>query len=168
MYIIVIAIVAVGAWLFMRKGNGGTASLYDASPSATPSQEASVSATPASSVAPAGPVVKTASGLQYQDEVVGTGSVAKTGQMVSVQYTGTLVSGKKFDSSYDRNEPFSFQLGSGQVIKGWDEGVAGMKVGGKRKLIIPPTLGYGSQDVGNGLIPANSTLIFEVEVVGVK
>ena len=168
MYVIVIAIVAVGAWLFMRKGSG-TAGLYDSSPSATPATDVSagVSATPTASSA--GEVITTASGLQYQDEVVGTGTVAKAGQTVAVQYTGTLTNGTKFDSSYDHgSEPFSFQLGTGQVIKGWDEGVVGMKVGGKRILVIPALLAYGSQDVGNGLIPPNSTLIFEVELVGVK
>lgn len=88
------------------------------------------------------------------------------GKTVSVNYTGTLTDGTKFDSSYDRNQPFDFQLGAGQVIKGWDQGVAGMKVGGKRKLVIPPGLGYGAQ--ANGKIPANSTLIFEVELLSVK
>jgi FKBP-type peptidyl-prolyl cis-trans isomerase len=107
-------------------------------------------------------------GLKIQDEVVGTGTVAIAGKMVTVNYTGTLSDGKKFDSSYDHGQPFSFVLGAGQVIQGWDEGVAGMKVGGKRKLTIPPELGYGNQNVGNGLIPPNSTLIFEVELLDVK
>ncbi|MFA5098914.1 MAG: FKBP-type peptidyl-prolyl cis-trans isomerase [Candidatus Paceibacterota bacterium] len=107
-------------------------------------------------------------GLQIIDEVIGTGAEAKAGDIVSVNYIGTLENGKKFDSSYDRNQPFSFTLGIGQVIRGWDEGVAGMKIGGKRKLVIPPALAYGSQEVGNGLIPANSTLIFEVELLGVQ
>ena len=169
MYIIVIAIVAVGVWLFMRKGSDGGG--YDIAllPSGSAIVDSSASVSPVVSATPAGEVIKTASGLQYQDQVIGTGAVAKAGQTVSVQYTGTLADGKKFDSSYDHGtEPFSFQLGAGQVIKGWDEGVAGMKVGGKRVLVIPPSLGYGSQDVGNGLIPQNSTLIFEVELVGVK
>ena len=108
------------------------------------------------------------SGLQIQDEVVGTGAAAVAGEMVTVNYTGTLADGKKFDSSYDHGEPFSFILGAGQFIRGWDEGVAGMKVGGKRKLTIPPELGYGNQNVGNGLIPPNSTLIFEVELLNAK
>jgi FKBP-type peptidyl-prolyl cis-trans isomerase len=107
-----------------------------------------------------------ASGLQQTDEVVGTGDEAVAGKTVSVNYTGTLTDGTKFDSSYDRNQPFEFVLGSGQVIKGWDEGVAGMKVGGKRKLVIPPSLGYGAQ--AQGSIPANSTLVFEVELLSVK
>ncbi|HUY69867.1 MAG TPA: FKBP-type peptidyl-prolyl cis-trans isomerase [Candidatus Tyrphobacter sp.] len=107
-------------------------------------------------------------GLQITDEIIGTGAEAKAGDTVTVNYVGTLTDGKKFDSSYDRNEPFSFVLGAGQVIKGWDEGVAGMKVGGKRRLVIPPDLAYGNQSIGNGLIPANSTLIFEVELLAVK
>ena len=106
-------------------------------------------------------------GLQIQDEVVGTGQDAKSGDTVTVNYVGTLASGTKFDSSYDRNTPFTTQIGVGQVIKGWDEGIVGMKVGGKRKLIIPPELGYGAQGAGNA-IPPNSTLIFEVELLGVK
>lgn len=109
-----------------------------------------------------------ADGLQIIDEVVGTGAEAKSGDTVSVNYVGTLTDGKKFDSSYDRNQPFSFVLGAGKVIRGWDEGVAGMRVGGKRKLIIPPDLAYGSRDIGNGLIPPNSTLVFEVELLEVR
>ncbi len=109
-----------------------------------------------------------ADGLQIIDEVVGTGVEATIGNTVSVNYVGTLTNGTKFDSSYDRNQPFSFVLGAQQVIAGWDEGVAGMRVGGKRKLVIPPDLAYGAQSVGNGLIPPNSTLIFEVELLGVQ
>ncbi len=107
-------------------------------------------------------------GLQITDEVIGTGAEALAGNTVTVNYIGTLTDGKKFDSSYDRGQPFSFILGAGQVIRGWDEGILGMKVGGKRKLVIPASLGYGSQSMGNGLIPANSTLIFEVELLGVQ
>ena len=111
------------------------------------------------------------SGLKYQDEVVGTGPEPKPGQQVTVQYTGWLdeggKKGKKFDSSRDRNQPFSFPLGAGQVIKGWDEGVATMKTGGKRTLIIPPQLGYGARGAG-GVIPPNATLIFDVELLGAK
>lgn len=108
----------------------------------------------------------TASGLEITDLVVGEGEEARTGQTVSVNYRGTLQNGTEFDSSYGRG-PFSFPLGGGRVIKGWDEGVAGMKVGGKRKLVIPPDLAYGSRRVG-GVIPANATLIFEVELLGIS
>ena len=110
----------------------------------------------------------TASGLQYVDLKEGTGPSPTKGKRVSVHYTGTLKSGKKFDSSVDRNEPFDFVIGVGQVIAGWDEGVLTMKVGGKRKLIIPAKLAYGNQDVGGGLIPPNSELLFDVELLGVK
>jgi FKBP-type peptidyl-prolyl cis-trans isomerase len=104
--------------------------------------------------------------LQSTDEVVGTGDEAVVGKTVSVNYLGTLTDGTKFDSSYDRNQPFEFKLGGGQVIQGWDQGVAGMKVGGKRKLVIPASLGYGAS--ANGSIPANSTLVFEIELLAVK
>jgi len=104
--------------------------------------------------------------LQSNDVVVGTGDVAVAGKQVTVHYTGVFSDGKKFDSSRDGGVPFTFTLGSGQVIKGWDIGVEGMKVGGKRILIIPPQLGYGSSDYGP--IPGNSTLIFEIELLGVK
>lgn len=108
----------------------------------------------------------TASGLQYWDIMVGTGATATAGKTVKVHYTGWLTNGKKFDSSLDRHEPFAFSLGAGQVIKGWDEGVAGMKAGGKRQLRIPPELGYGARGAG-GVIPPNSTLIFDVELLDV-
>ncbi|HEY2004648.1 MAG TPA: FKBP-type peptidyl-prolyl cis-trans isomerase [Candidatus Saccharimonadia bacterium] len=105
--------------------------------------------------------------LVVTDEKVGTGTEAVAGKTVTVNYVGTLTNGTKFDSSYDRNQPFSFTLGQGQVIKGWDQGVAGMKVGGKRKLVIPPDLGYGAQGAGSS-IPPNATLVFEVELLDVK
>lgn len=106
------------------------------------------------------------SGLQFEDTIVGQGAEAKTGDSVKVHYTGTLVDGTPFDSSLDRG-PFSFHLGVGQVIKGWDEGVAGMKVGGKRKLVIPPGLAYGESGAG-GVIPGGATLNFEVELLGIE
>jgi len=110
--------------------------------------------------------VTTASGLKYVDVVVGKGASPTAGKQVKVHYTGTLENGKKFDSSVDRKEPFSFTIGVGQVIPGWDEGVMSMKVGGKRKLIIPPNLGYGTQGAG-GVIPPNATLLFDVELLDV-
>jgi FKBP-type peptidyl-prolyl cis-trans isomerase FkpA len=117
------------------------------------------------------PSTTTASGLQFEELTVGSGNTATAGQKVSVHYTGWLSQngnkGTKFDSSLDRGEPFVFPLGKGHVIRGWDEGVAGMKVGGKRKLTIPPTLGYGARGAG-GVIPPNATLVFEVELLDVK
>jgi FKBP-type peptidyl-prolyl cis-trans isomerase FkpA len=110
--------------------------------------------------------VVTSSGLKYVDLKVGDGDEAKSGYAVEVHYTGWLTNGTKFDSSLDRKQPFKFKLGAGQVIDGWDQGVAGMKVGGKRKLTIPPGLGYGARGAG-GVIPPNSTLVFEVELLGV-
>jgi FKBP-type peptidyl-prolyl cis-trans isomerase len=106
-------------------------------------------------------------GLEYWDIKEGSGAVAKSGQSVTVHYTGWLTNGKKFDSSVDRGKPFTFDLGSGQVIKGWDEGVAGMKVGGKRQLRIPPDLAYGDRGAGSA-VPPNATLIFDVELLSVK
>jgi FKBP-type peptidyl-prolyl cis-trans isomerase len=116
--------------------------------------------------------VTTSSGLRYVDTVTGSGAEAKSGQQVSVHYTGWLLEagdkkGNKFDSSVDRGQPFRFALGAGMVIKGWDEGVAGMKVGGKRTLMIPSTLGYGARGAG-GVIPPNANLMFDVELLGVQ
>ncbi|MCX7072748.1 MAG: FKBP-type peptidyl-prolyl cis-trans isomerase [Gammaproteobacteria bacterium] len=115
-------------------------------------------------------MITTASGLQYEDTVEGSGATATAGQHVSVHYTGWLykdgAAGKKFDSSKDRGQPFAFPLGGGRVIRGWDEGVQGMKVGGTRRLVIPADLGYGASGAG-GVIPPNATLLFEVELLGV-
>lgn len=111
--------------------------------------------------------VTTSSGLQYSDLVVGTGATPKVGQLAVVHYTGWLTNGKKFDSSLDRGEPFTFPLGQKRVIAGWDEGVATMMVGGKRRLTIPPNLGYGERGAG-GVIPPNATLVFEVELLDVR
>ena len=115
-------------------------------------------------------MITTSTGLNYIDVTTGDGAEAKKGQKVTVHYTGWLYNnetqGAKFDSSKDRSDPFAFSLGAGMVIRGWDEGVAGMKVGGKRTLIIPPELGYGARGAG-GVIPANATLKFDVELLGV-
>jgi FKBP-type peptidyl-prolyl cis-trans isomerase FkpA len=115
-------------------------------------------------------MITSPSGLQYEDTTVGAGAEARAGQQVSVHYTGWLyndgVKGAKFDSSKDRNDPFGFGLGGGQVIRGWDEGVQGMKVGGTRLLVIPAALGYGARGAGD-VIPPNATLLFEVELLGV-
>ena len=104
--------------------------------------------------------------LQIQDEKIGSGAAVQKGDTININYVGTLTNGTKFDASADHGGPFTTQIGVGQVIKGWDEGIIGMKVGGKRKLIIPPSLGYGNQNMGS--IPPNSTLIFQVELVGIK
>jgi peptidylprolyl isomerase len=117
--------------------------------------------------ATSGNEVTTPSGLKYVDAVVGIGKQPQAGQTAVVHYTGWLMDGKKFDSSKDRGQPFTFTLGRGQVIKGWDEGVATMKVGGKRTLIVPPDLGYGARGAG-GVIPPNATLKFEVELLDVR
>jgi len=109
----------------------------------------------------------TPSGLQYRDLETGTGTMPQSGQQVVVHYTGTLQDGTKFDSSRDRNQPFQFRIGVGQVIKGWDEGVSTMRVGGRRQLVIPPDLGYGARGAG-GVIPANATLVFDVELLRIS
>lgn len=151
-------------------GGATTAAGGNFSSSGTTVAGASGGGTPFASGIPAmtGTTIKTASGLQYIDTKVGDGAVAKAGQTVTVHYTGYLAAdGKKFDSSVDKGTPFPFQLGTGSVIKGWDEGVAGMKVGGKRRLIIPSSLGYGDGGYPP-VIPAKATLVFDVELLSVK
>jgi FKBP-type peptidyl-prolyl cis-trans isomerase len=137
-------------------GNSEKSSTSNQSSASSPSSPTRVNGQPTT----------TASGLQYWDIVVGTGDTAVPGKPVSVHYTGWLTSGEKFDSSLDRGKLFVFSLGEGQVIKGWDEGVVGMKAGGKRQLRIPPTLGYGNSGAG-GVIPPKATLIFDVELLEV-
>ncbi len=151
-YLIVVVLIALAVFFFVKKSDDATDN-------------------PDSSMGKASENdlwIELKDGLKYKDVVMGTGQEAKNGDAVATHYTGTLEDGTKFDSSYDRGEPFAFLLGAGQVIKGWDIGIAGMKVGGKRKLVIPPELGYGSRNVGNGKIPPNSTLFFDVELIAVQ
>ena len=156
-----ILIVAGGLTAFATKGSLKNQALATSTPTGTIENIVEPVATGS-----AGPAMETDK-LIIQDERVGTGTEASTGKKVTVNYAGTLTNGTKFDSSYDRNEPFIFNLGAGEVIKGWDQGVTGMKVGGKRKLTIPASLGYGSIGAG-GVIPPNATLIFEVELLKVE
>jgi len=152
---------ATGSKLAARLMNDAAAQLRSTDIAALPTdtQETTL-------VADASNLTTTDSGLQYEDLTVGTGAEPKAGNSVTVHYTGTLLDGKKFDSSRDRGQPFSFKIGVGQVIKGWDEGVLTMRVGGRRKLVIPPELGYGARGAG-GVIPPNATLVFDVELLGV-
>jgi peptidylprolyl isomerase len=140
------------------------------SPATTPAKPETKPAAekPAAEAKPEGKAVTTSSGLKYIDVKVGTGATPKNGQVVSVHYTGWLKDGTKFDSSRDRGQPFEFTLGAHEVIPGWDEGVATMKIGGRRTLIVPPKLGYGEQGTPGGPIPANAELKFDVELLGVK
>jgi peptidylprolyl isomerase len=144
-------------------GHGADDGHGHGAPAGPPAASPKMAALPASP----GKMTKTPSGLQYEDVTVGKGPAAKAGQPVAVHYTGTLTNGTKFDSSRDRGEPFTFTLGAGAVIRGWDEGVAGMQVGGRRKLVIPPDLGYGERGAGAD-IPPNSTLVFDVELMGIS
>jgi len=135
-------------------------------PACQKSKSATETAPTTSAPAPAPAPNPPAGGLVVEEVKAGDGPVATTGKVVSVNYTGKLTDGTKFDSSYDRGQPIEFPLGSGRVIKGWDQGLEGMKVGGKRKLTIPPQLGYGER--GMGPIPPNATLVFDVELMGVR
>lgn len=163
-FIIIIIFSGIAVWLFISRSKNKTDLLV--SPDASPSVTATVAVAPVQTAG--NKVVQLEGGLQIQDLITGSGKEAVSGRIITVNYSGMLADGKKFDSSYDRGQPFQFVLGAGQVIRGWESGVAGMKVGGKRKLIIPPALGYGDRNMGNGLIPPNSTLIFEVELLGVE
>lgn len=153
----------LSAAFLIAAGCGGDKSNTSGTSSAPASQSKASAGGP---IKVTGSPTTTASGLQYWDIVVGTGAPAVVGKGVKVHYSGFLTTGEKFDSSRDRGEPFVFQLGAGEVIKGWDEGVAGMKVGGQRQLRIPPGLAYGSSGAG-GTIPPNATLIFDVELLDV-
>lgn len=165
-FIIIVIFAGLAVWLFISRSKNKIDLFVSPTPSANPSAVATVAVTPVQTAE--NKVVQLEGGLQLQDLIIGSGKEATNGRIITVNYSGTLADGKKFDSSYDRGQPFQFNLGSGQVIRGWELGVAGMKVGGKRKLIIPPALGYGDRNIGNGLIPPNSTLIFEVELLGVE
>jgi FKBP-type peptidyl-prolyl cis-trans isomerase len=142
-FVMLVVAMAVAATLAYAQGDNSAPTKVEGNPTTTPS------------------------GLQYWDIVVGTGATATAGKEVRVHYTGWLTDGKKFDSSVDRGQPFAFPLGGGRVIRGWDEGVAGMKIGGKRQLRIPPDLGYGARGAA-GVIPPNATLIFDVELLEIR
>lgn len=159
--IFLVILVVVGGIAIFAKGPSKKQPLATSTPAGTIEATAEPIATNSAS-----PIAMQTDKLIIQDEVVGTGAEAVAGKSVTVNYAGTLTDGTTFDSSYSRNQPFTFNLGAGEVIQGWDQGVAGMKVGGKRKLTIPPSLGYGSQTMGS--IPPNSTLIFEVELLKVE
>ena len=168
-FIVLAACIGAAIWFFVAKSKSTKEVNLSPSVSPSPSAASSPTVSPSSDVGKIDPSKIPMDKISGQDITVGTGAEAKSGDSVKVNYTGTLVDGTVFDSSVDPKfkhvEPFIFNLGTGQVIKGWDIGVAGMKVGGKRLLIIPPSFGYGDQD--QGPIPANSILIFEVELLGV-
>lgn len=161
--LMVAVLVGLTVWLLVRRNAASSGASLDAMSSVSPSPGASLSVSPG--MGSGGAVRTLEGGLQVQDLVVGTGTEVKSGMAAQVHYTGWLTDGTKFDSSVDRGEPFAFLVGGGQVIKGWDLGVVGMKVGGKRKLTIPPALGYGATGAGGGKIPPNATLVFEVELL---
>jgi FKBP-type peptidyl-prolyl cis-trans isomerase len=149
-----------GSLVLVLLGSVAGCSKLTAPPSAEPPRDPHT-------VQPTAPAERAPAKLDITDLSVGSGAEAKSGDRVRVHYTGTLLDGSKFDSSRDRNDPFTFKLGVGQVIKGWDQGVAGMKVGGRRKLVIPPELGYGDRGAGER-IPPKSTLVFDVELLGIE
>jgi FKBP-type peptidyl-prolyl cis-trans isomerase len=161
-FMLVCVVVLVLAKVGAKQDTFVAASLTQTTPASTTVTENNTLI--ASKTMPDEKVVTTPSGLKYVEIVEGTGDTPQSGQKVTVHYTGTLEDGTKFDSSRDRNQPFDFKLGVGQVIKGWDEGLSTMKVGGRRKLIIPPGLGYGERGAG-GVIPPNATLVFDVELL---
>ena len=160
---VVAVVVATALLVYRRSSTVAGLTTPTPSPSATGAGDAVMS-----DIHSEAPTQQLPDGLQIQDVTVGTGLVAQAGKTVTVNYTGWLTNGTKFDSSLDHGTPFQFTLGQGEVIKGWDEGVVGMKIGGKRRLLIPSALAYGAQSVGGGLIPPNADLIFEVELLGVK
>lgn len=162
-------VILVGGIIFVMKNNSDqpiTSSPQPTDAGLTQPQESNAQPLAPVEATPTPQTYQDVTELQIQDLVVGTGKEATAGAEVSVHYTGVLTNGQKFDSSVDRGQPFSFPLGAGRVIAGWDQGVAGMKVGGKRKLIIPPSLGYGA--AGTGPIPGNATLVFDVELLDVR
>lgn len=165
-YIVLIVLVGIAGWFFMNKikNNSNNADLGSlvAEEESTPTPEAENGGNNEEKW------VTLPNGLKILDVVIGPGREAKEGDVVAAHYAGSLEDGTKFDSSYDRGQPFSFILGGGMVIKGWDLGLVGMKVGGKRKLIIPSDLAYGDREMGGGIIPPNSTLNFDIELMAVE
>ena len=165
---VVLMLVCVGVLVFTQISGQKDAAIGNSSPAQPTTTVTQENNTPIkSNTMSEANAVTTASGLKYIELQEGTGATPQTGQTVEVHYIGTLENGTKFDSSRDRGKPFSFKIGTGQVIKGWDEGLSTMKVGGRRQLIIPSELGYGARGAG-GVIPPNSTLIFDVELISVK
>ncbi len=166
-FTVIVILVGVVGFVFYRKS--GDKSDIGLNPTASVTPLPTPTPTPITPTTPENnKIIKMESGLQLQDIVVGTGAEAKPRDTISVNYVGALDNGTVFDASAKHGGPATFQIGVGQLIKGWDEGIPGMKVGGKRKLVVPPSLGYGSKNVGNGLIPPNSTLVFEVELLAVQ